>query len=629
MTPEEKLSHLPAAPGVYYFKNEKGGVIYVGKTISLKNRVRSYYQQSNLQSPKVRSLISRATDFEYIVTDNEVEALILESNLIKEHRPRYNVILKDDKSYPYLKVTLGEEFPRVYITRHTVKDGSLYFGPYIQVGAVQETLSLLRSLFPFRTCKQKITEAENGMGQSNAERKRPCLNYHIGRCLAPCCGMIGRQNYENIIQEVCLFLEGHQEDLLNRITLRMEESARKLEFEKAAQLRDQLKAIEQVIEKQKVVSSSRSNLDVIAAVQGEEIACVTVFYIRSGKLIGRDHFLLLNTENMDSAGIITAFLKQYYCRVDYIPEKIFLAEITEEEKAVISCWLTQKKGKQVKLQVPQRGEKKKMIEMVKKNAELALKEAEIERENKKAVEKAPEDLARELGLNKIPERLECFDVSNIQGSESVASMVVFENGRICPDQYRRFRIRLSEVPNDYASLQETLKRRFSRAIEEQNLINKGLLSVKKAGFYRLPDLIIVDGGKGQLSAALELINEIGFKNIPICGLAKEQELLFIEGKREPINLPRNSPALHLVQRLRDEAHRFALSYHRKLRTKRNFKSLLDEIEGIGPVRRRALLKAFPSLERISRATLEELAAVPGMNLSAAKAVHDYLTDIKH
>jgi len=349
MTTEEELSHLPAVPGVYYFQDKKGEVIYVGKAVSLRNRVRSYYQSGAQHSPKVRSLMNRATDLKYIVTDSEVEALILESNLIKEHRPRYNVVLKDDKSYPYLKVTLGEEFPRLHITRRLVQDGSLYFGPYTQMGAVQETLNLLRKFFPFRTCKQKITKAvKNETGRAIKTRQRPCLNHHLRRCLAPCCGLVSQQDYHVVIQEICLFLEGRQEDLLKRLTLRMEEAAKKLEFEKAAQLRDQVKAIQRVIEKQKVVLKDRSNQDIIAAVQGKEISCAMVFYVRSGKLIGREHFLLPNTEGMNSAGVITAFIKQYYHRVDFVPEKILLSEIVNEEKEVIARWLAQKKGSQVK-----------------------------------------------------------------------------------------------------------------------------------------------------------------------------------------------------------------------------------------------------------------------------------------
>lgn len=624
MTTEEKLSHLPAVPGVYYFQDKKGEVIYVGKALSLRNRVRSYYQPGTQHSPKVRSFLDRAADLKYIVTDSEVEALILESNLIKEYRPRYNVLLKDDKSYPYLKVTIKEEFPRVYITRRLVQDGSLYFGPYTQMGAVQETLNLLRQLFPFRTCKQKITKAvKNQTSQTTKTRERPCLNHHLKRCLAPCCGLVSQQDYRIVIQEICLFLEGRCEDLLKKLTLSMEEAAQKLEFEKAAQLRDQIKAIKRVVEKQKVVLKDRSNQDIIAAVQGKEISCAMVFYVRSGNLIGREHFLLPNTEGMSSAEVTTAFIKQYYHGVEYIPEKILLSEIVSEEREVIARWLTQKKGGQVNLHVPSRGEKKKMIEMVKRNAHLSLQEAETERLTCQTGEQQLCELARELGLEKIPGRLECFDVSNTQGFNSVASMVVFEKGRICPDQYRRFKIRTVEGPDDYASLQEVLKRRFARALEEQRLINSGQLSGSGAGFHRLPDLVIIDGGKGQLSAAREVMREMGFENIPACGLAKEEELLFIEGKSEPVRLPRNSPVLHLVQRLRDEAHRFALAYHRKLRTRHNLTSLLDEIKGIGDLRRRALLKAFPSLEAISRASVEELAAAPGMNLPAARAVYSF------
>jgi len=623
LTPEEKINYLPAKPGVYYFKDSSGKIIYVGKAISLKNRVRSYYREGAQQTVKVRSLTARATDLEYIVTDNEIEALILESNLIKEHRPRYNVFLKDDKSYPYLKVTLAENFPRVYITRRLVKDNSRYFGPYTEVGAVHETLNLLRGLFRFRTCKKKIDAGVAGDETTTRTGLRPCLNYHIQRCLAPCCGLIDQQNYGIMIQEICLFLEGRQEDLLKQLNLKMNQAAAELQYEQAAQIRDQIEAIKKVIAKQKIISVGRQDQDFVATVQGDGIACAVVFYVRGGKLVGREHFYLPNTEDMSNAEVATAFLKRYYHGADFIPREILVSGVVENEKEIIIKWLGQKRGSHVKLHTPVRGEKKKMLEMVAENASLFLKEAVLRQQNKHDLEKTLAGLAGEIGLDKMPERLECYDVSNTQGTENVASMVVFEKGRLCPEQFRRFKIRTVEGPNDYACLREALGRRFARAREELELIKSGQVSTKKARFYRLPDFVLIDGGKGQLSVVREVMNEAGYAHIPVCSLAKEEEALFLEGREEPLRLPENSPVLHLLQRLRDEAHRFALGYHRKLRSKRNLKSILDEIEKVGPVRRRELLRSFSSLEAIRQASVEELLKVKGMNRLAAQAVYSY------
>jgi excinuclease ABC subunit C len=619
---EEKLNWLPGTPGVYFFKDSAGEVIYVGKAVSLKNRVRSYYHAGANHSPKVRSLVERAVDFEYIVTDNEVEALILESNLIKKHRPRYNIILKDDKSYPYLKISLKEEFPWIQITRNFIRDGSVYFGPYTQVGVIQDTLNLLRKLFPFRTCNQKITKIDGGFGKAS-RANRPCLNHHLNQCLAPCSGFVTQEEYLAMIQEVCLFMEGRQEDVVKRIALRMDEASKKLDFEKAAKYRDQIKSIGLVIEKQKVSLKNPSNLDIIAAVQERGLCCAMVFNMRSGRLISREHFLLRNTEDLSSAEIVTAFVKQYYSNVDFVPEKILLSDVMEGEKEVIAAWLSCKRGGKATLYIPRRGENKRLIEMVEKNAVLSLREAEITMQKKQLDDQSLEELRRELGLQQTLMRLECYDISNTRGFENVASMVVFDQGRISPESYRKFKIRTVEGSNDYACLQETLKRRFLRAREEKELINSGRLSTKKAGFYRLPDLIIIDGGIGQLSCVRQVMRETGFEYIPACSIAKGEEVIYIEGKDEPVRLPSNSPALHLVQRLRDEAHRFALAYHRKLHASNSLSSVLDEIKGIGKVRRQALLSAFPSLAAISKATLNELTEVPGMTLPAAQAVYKF------
>lgn len=611
---EEKLKILPSRPGVYLYRDGDGKILYVGKAVSLKSRVRSYFQPRAQLPPKTRIMMDKVADLDYIVTDSEVEALILEQNLIKEHRPHYNVLLKDDKSYPYLKVTLGDNFPRVTITRRRIKDGSRYFGPYTRVGAVNETLRLLKKLFPFRSCKKKEPET----------RERPCLNHHIERCLGPCCGLVDREKYRAMIQEVCLFLEGRQEDLVRQLTARMEEAAEKLEFEQAARFRDQIQAVREVVEKQKIISGGFEDQDVAALAETFDEACVMQFFIRGGKLIGREHFMLKGTEGLSRPEIMTAFIKQYYNAADLIPGEILISEDTGEEKAVIEKWLSGKRGARVSLKTPRRGEKKKLVELAAQNALLTLEQVRLDRAVRRDdIAGALAELARGLGLERPPRRLECYDISNTQGAESVASMVVFEEGKPARDQYRRFKIRTVEGPDDFASMQEVLRRRFTRAVEERDLLNTGRLSGREARFHQLPDLVIVDGGKGQLSAARHVMHELGFSRIPAFGLAKEEENLFAEGQSDPIVLPAGSRALYLLQRLRDEAHRFALAYHRNLRGKARLKSLLDEVEGIGEVRRRALLKAFGSLAEIEKASPGELAAVQGMNRKAARAVYDF------
>ena len=611
---EEKLKILPARPGVYLYRDGDGKILYVGKAVSLKSRVRSYFQPGAQLPPKTRVMVDKVADLDYIVTDSEVEALILEQNLIKEHRPRYNVLLKDDKSYPYLKITLGDNFPRVTITRRRIKDGSRYFGPYTRVGAVNEALRLLKKLFPFRSCKKREPE----------KRERPCLNHHIERCLGPCCGLVDREKYRAMIQEVCLFLEGRQEDLVRQLTARMEEAAEKLEFEQAARLRDQIQAVREVVEKQKIISSGFEDQDVAALAETFDETCVMLFFIRGGKLIGREHFMLKGTEGLSRPEAATAFIKQYYNAADLIPAEILLSEEIREEKAVIEKWLSGKRGAKVSLKTPRRGKKKKLVELAAQNALLTLEQIRADGAvGRDDIAGALAELARGLGLACSPRRLECYDISNTQGAESVASMVVFEEGKPARDQYRRFRIRTVEGPDDFASMQEVLRRRFTRAVEERDLLNTGRLSSKEARFHQLPDLVIVDGGKGQLSAARHVMHELGFSRIPAFGLAKEEENLFAEGQSDPIVLPAGSRALYLLQRLRDEAHRFALAYHRNLRGKAGLKSLLDEVEGIGEVRRRALLKAFGSLAEIEKASLGELAAVQGMNRKAARAVYDF------
>ncbi len=609
----EKLKYLPQAPGVYIMKNSSGEIIYVGKALSLKNRVRSYFQSSKNHSPKVISLVTQVADIEYILTDSEVEALILECNLIKKHRPRYNVRLVDDKSYPYVKVTLNEEYPRVFMTRKVVRDGARYYGPYTDAGALRETLRLLKKVFPIRQCRQKSVDRQ----------KRPCLNYHIRRCLAPCQGEVSTVRYLEMIKNVCLFLEGRHEELVRTLAARMEEAAENMDFEQAAELRDRIRDIEKVVEKQKIVSADPTDQDVIALAREGELSGVVVFFVRGGKLMGREHFIIDETSEMEDSEILTSFVKQYYIQVEYIPRDILLpAELTETE--VINAWLEEKRGARVYLRVPRRGEKARLVEMARKNATEELAQHRVREEQARArLEGALLGLKDYLELARIPRRIECYDISNIQGTESVGSMVVFTGGKPRPDLYRRFRIKTVEGPNDFASMQEVLRRRFNRGLREQEEIAAGKLEREKARFAEMPDLVIIDGGKGQLSAAREVMRELQVDPIATYGLAKEQELLYGEGSPEPVVLPRNSESLYLVQRIRDEAHRFAITYHRKLRGKRSLKSVLDDIPGVGAKRRKALVEHFRSMARLKNATIEQLAEVPGMTRPVAEAVYEF------
>lgn len=609
----EKLKLLPDSPGVYIMKNQGGDVIYVGKAISLKNRVRSYFQSSRNHSPKVISLVSQIADFDFILTDSEIEALILECNLIKKHRPRYNVRLMDDKTYPYLKVTLDEEYPRLFMTRRVIRDGGRYYGPYTDVGAVRGTMELLKRVFPLRTCKQKSVD----------KQKRPCLNYHIHRCLAPCTGKVETGRYTDMVKSICLFLEGRQEDLIKSLNSEMAEAAENLHFERAAILRDQAKVLEKVVEKQKIVSTDMVNQDVVAMAREGEIASVVVFFVRGGKLMGREHFILEDTGGIEDREILTSFVKQFYVQAQFIPHDILLPTAIDEAD-VINEWLQQKRGSRVQVKVPKRGDKAQLMQMAVKNAaeELALHRAR-EDQAKARIEGALLGLKEYLDLAAVPRRIECYDISNIQGTESVGSMVVFVDGKPNNDLYRRFKIKTVEGPNDFASMQEVIGRRFGRALKEIESIEAGKLEKAKAKFADLPSLVIVDGGKGQLNAAREVMRELDFEPIPTFGLAKEHENLFCEGSPDPIILPRNSESLYLIQRVRDEAHRFAITYHRNLRGKKSLKSILDDIPGVGPKRRKALVEHFRSMARLRAATVDELASVPDIPRGVAEAVFEF------
>jgi excinuclease ABC subunit C len=589
----EKLKLLPDSPGVYIMKDAQGKIIYVGKAIILKNRVRQYFQSQRNHTPKVRAMVARVADFEIIMTHSEVEALILECNLIKKHRPRYNISLKDDKTYPYVKVTLPERYPRVFITRHVRKDGARYFGPYTNTTAVHESLKLLHKMFPLRTCR-------------NMDTGRACLEYHIKRCLAPCLEKVTRTEYAAMVHAVCLFLEGRTDEVEKDLEQQMREAAAAYKFELAARLRDQLRAVKKISEKQNIVTGA-GDQDAIGVARSELGVCVQVFFIRAGKMMGREHFLLRGSEEESDAALLTAFLQQYYHRASFLPHEILLPE-EPEEKALLETWLAEKKGAKVSLQCPQRGTKHDLVEMAAGNAAkyLADEAARLKQADAQTIG-AVEELGNYLHLAKPPLRMECFDISHNQGSETVASMVVFEGGLPKKSDYRRFKLQTTEgKPDDFKSMREVTQRRYGQLPAEE-----------------LPDLIVIDGGKGQLSSALEIIRGAGHLTVPVVGLAKQFELVFTEGAAEPIVLPRHSQALYLIQRIRDEAHRFAITFHRKLRGKRNLVSVLDHIDGIGPKRRQALWSHFNTLAEMKLATVDELAAVDTMSRPAAEAVHAF------
>ena len=591
----EKLLHLPDKPGVYLMKDDQGRIIYVGKAIVLTNRVRSYFQSSRNHSSKVQAMVARIVDLEYIVTASELEALILECNLIKKHRPKYNIRLRDDKTYPYIKVTTNEEFPRLYSTRRVQKDGARYFGPYTNAGAVHEVLKLVRKLFPLRSCRTLTA-------------RRPCLEYHIKRCLGPCAGLVDAAAYKGMIKEVCLLLEGRSDAVVGHLRKRMEAAAEQLNFEQAAKLRDQLAAVKKVTEKQNIVTGA-GDQDAIGLARSALGTCAQVFFIRSGKMVGRDHFLLTGSEQEEDEAALAAFLKQYYSQAVFIPKEVLLP-LGIAEQHLLSDWLSQLKGSRVAVETPKRGTKKSLIDMANDNAAIVLSEQESKiKAHSAQTMGAMTDLGNYLGLEVVPERIECFDISHIQGAETVASMVVFEGGMPKKEDYRRYKLQTVEgKPDDFKSMQEVVGRRY-KDLGQPN-----------------PDLIIIDGGKGQLSSALEIIRGAGL-DVAVIGLAKEFEHVFREGDSDPLILPRHSQALYLIQRIRDEAHRFAITYHRKLRSKRNMASILDHVAGIGATRRKALWDAFSSLAKMKAATVEELAAVPSMTVPAAQAVYDFFREL--
>ncbi|MBC7232535.1 MAG: excinuclease ABC subunit UvrC [Chloroflexi bacterium] len=609
---QERLNSLPTKPGVYLMKDAAGQVIYVGKAVNLRNRVRSYFHAYNGQTPKIRRLVDHIADFDFIVTGSELEALILECNLIKKYRPRYNVRLKDDKRYPYIKISLQEPFPRIYTVRHMQDDGARYFGPYTSAKAVQQTMELLRKLFPYLTCKREITGKD----------QRACLYYHIGRCAGPCIGAISREDYRALIEQIVLFLEGKQERIIHDLEQEMQKAAEALDFERAAVLRDQVQALQRVVERQKIVSATRSDEDVIAFAREDGQACVQTFFIRGGKLIGREYFILTGTQDEDDLEVMTSFVKQFYDEAAYIPPTILLQHDIEEAQ-VIEEWLRQKRGTRVAIRVPRRGKGRALVQMAAENAAetLAHLRAQWAADQARQVT-ALDELQKYLHLAQAPTRIECYDISNIQGTSATGSMVVFVKGVPRKSEYRRFRIKTVSGADDYAMLQEVLRRRFKRA--KSQAVEQKQVSEEEGGWGVMPDLVIVDGGKGQLRAALGVMGEMGVGNIPAIGLAKQREEVFVPGRSDPLLLPRDSEALYLLQRVRDEAHRFAIGYHRRLRERSGLASTLDQIPGVGPKRRQALLKHFGSLEAIREASVEELAAVKGITREAAERIKERL-----
>lgn len=603
---EEQLKALPQKSGVYLFRDASENVLYVGKAANLYNRVRSYFGTPLALPPKLQRMMSRVSDFEFFITDSENEALILECNLIKKHRPRYNVRLKDDKTYPYLKITLSDDWPRVYVTRRVDKDGSRYFGPFASAGSVRKTLELLKKLFPFRSCRKEITGTD----------RRPCLEYDIHRCSGPCIGAISREDYRDIIQQVVMFLEGKQEMVVKELEQKMQRTSERLEFERAAVLRDQIQAVKMVTERQKITSTARGDQDVIALAQNKDQAYVEVFFIRHGKLIERDHFILQGTQDEEPSHIMRSFLNQFYDSATYIPPSILL-QYSPEDYSIIKSRLESKRGGKVALTVPQRGEKKRLTDMVAENARQGLEQIMVKwLADPETTVAALEELRRELHLPHIPKRVECYDISDIRGTLAVGSMVVFQDGQPRPSHYRRFRIKTVGGTDDYAMIQEVLRRRFKRTGIKERKDEKAWAIV--------PDLVLIDGGRGHLTSALNAMTDVGMDFVPVAALAKEREELFRPNIAGPILLPRTSPALYLVQRIRDEAHRFALSYHQKVRRSKAMASSLDNVPGIGPKRKRALLKRFGSVRAIKEAPIDEVAAVVGMTRSLAEKVKEYL-----
>ncbi len=612
---EEELKKLPGRPGVYIMHDERDDIIYVGKAISLKNRVRQYFQSSRNKGVKIEQMVERIRRFEYIVTDSELEALVLECNLIKEHRPKYNTMLKDDKSYPFIKVTLGEDYPRVLFSRSMKKDRSRYFGPFTSAGAVKDTIELIRRLYRLRSCNRSLPR--------DIGKERPCLYYHIGQCAAPCQGRISKEEYRRSIDEAVEFLNGNYAPVLKMLEKKMNNAAEQMEFESAAEYRDLLNSVRQVAQRQKITHGDGEDKDVLAMAVEDGDAVMQVFFIRGGKMIGREHFYLRVAPHDTRSAILSSFVKQYYAGTPFVPRELML-ETDIEDHEVVEAWLTEKRGQRVHLRVPKKGTKEKLVEMARENAEIVLRQdsERIKREEGRTIG-AVHEIEQLLGIERAM-RMEAYDISNTNGFESVGSMIVYERGKPRRSDYRKFKIKTVQGPDDYASMEEVLTRRFRHGLEEQKeLATKGMGN-EMGSFSRFPDLILMDGGRGQVNVALRVLDTLGIC-IPVCGMVKDDfhrtRGIYFENVELPIDT--RSEAFRLVTRIQDEAHRFAIEYHRSLRGKGQVHSILDDIEGIGPARRKALMRAFKSVEAVRDATLEELTNAPSMNARSARQVYDF------
>ncbi len=615
---EEELKKLPAQPGVYLMHDKRDEIIYVGKAVSLKNRVRQYFQSSRNKTAKIEQMVSRIARFEYIVTDSELEALVLECNLIKEHRPRYNTMLKDDKAYPYIKVTVAEDFPRVLFARTMKKDKNKYFGPYTSAGAVKDTIDLIHKIYQIRTCSRTLPR-DVGKG-------RPCLNYHIRQCKAPCQGYIGKEEYGENISQALEFLNGHYGKVLGLLEEKMNKASEAMDFEKAIEYRDLLSNVKKVAQKQKITSNSQQDRDIIALAKDDKDAVVQVFFVREGKLIGREHFHVAIATAEGDGQILSSFVKQFYAGTPFLPKELWVQAHLEDSE-VIARWLSARKGQKVHIVVPQKGDKERLVELAKKNAALVLSQdkEKIKREELRTIG-AMNQVAGWLGLNQV-RRMEAFDISNISGYESVGSMVVYEDGKPKRNDYRKFRIRTVVGPNDYASMREVLARRFGHGLEERERLKEKGVDGELGSFTRFPDLLMMDGGKGQVNIALEVLGALGL-DIPVCGMVKDDfhrtRGLYFRNVEIPVD--KHSEGFQLITRIQDEAHRFAIEYHRSLRGKGQVHSVLDDIPGIGDARRKALMRHFKSLEAIQEASQEELAQVPGMNRQSAQSVYQFFRE---
>ncbi len=612
---EEELKKLPARPGVYIMHDADDTIIYVGKAISLKNRVRQYFQGSRNLGIRKEQMVEQIARFEYIVTDSELEALVLECNLIKEHTPKYNILLKDDKTYPFIKVTVGEDYPRIQIVRRVKKDKSRYYGPYSSAMAVKDVVELTTKLYRLRTCSRNLPR--------DIGKERPCLYHQIHQCDAPCQGYISKEEYKKKVDELLDFLNGNHKEILKELEEKMLAASQEMNFEDAAQYRDLIQSVKRIGERQKITDQHGEDKDVVAVAQDGEDAVAQVFFIRGGKLIGRDHFYLKVAKEDPRAQIVSSFLKQFYAGTPFIPKEIMIQEEIEDRE-VISQWLEKRKGRKVHIRIPKKGTKEKLVELAQRNAELVLNQDKerIKREEGRTIG-ASKEIAGMLGLPKM-ERIEAYDISNISGFQSVGSMIVYEKGRPKRSDYRKFRIKSVQGSNDYASMEEVLTRRFVHGLDEQEARRKENLDEEFGSFTRFPDLIMMDGGRGQVNIALEVLGKLNLQ-IPVCGMVKDDKHrtrgLYYNNKEIPID--RNSEGFKLITRIQDEAHRFAIEFHRSLRSKGQVHSILDDIPGIGPARRKALMKQFPGPDKIKEASVEELKAVPSMNERAAEAVYGF------